>query len=188
MPYPFKSNNTVAKKRSIPTAIWQKPGEIWRGLNGFNRPGFAGMAKGAQAGYSLGFKGGAPFVILGGAYAAVTAPRGHAISAGVSKGIGFGIASLLGGIIGGAMGGGPGAYAGAMAMQFLGGEAIDKAIAGTIQPLVDFGSNMRRARFGGDYRDTQTAVTMRQVAAREMSRSLVNARQWLGQEGSFMHQ
>jgi hypothetical protein len=50
------------------------------------------------------------------------------------------------------------------------------------------GGAIAGAFFGGDYRDTQTAVTMRQAAAREMSRSLVNARQWLGQEGAFMAQ
>jgi len=176
------------KARSLPSALFQHPGDIWRGLQKSMTPGFRGFAHGTNIGWKMGFKGGSLFVIGGAAYAAATAPRGQAISKSVSAGIGFGITSLIGGAIGGALGGVPGAYIGSLAAQYLGADTIDKAIAGVIQPMVDFGSNMRKARFGGDYRDTQTAVTMRQAAAREMSRSLVNARQWLGQEGAFMHQ
>lgn len=150
--------------------------------------GFKGFGRGTKIGYKLGFKGGSPFVIGGIAYGMATAERGKAISTGIATGTGFGVSSLIGGAIGGMFGGVPGAYIGSLAAQFLVGEHVDKAIAGVIQPMVDFGTEMRKMRFGGDYRDTQTAYTMRGVAAREMSRSLMNARQWLGQEGAFMHQ
>lgn len=150
--------------------------------------GFKGFAQGLKTGHKWGFQGSAPFVIGTAAYAAFTAPRGQAISKGIGGGLGFGVSSYVGGAIGGAIAGPPGAFVGAMVMQFLGSESLEKAVAGTIQPMVDFGANMRRHSFGGDYRDTQTASTMRQVAAREMSRSLMNARQWLGQESAFMHQ
>jgi hypothetical protein len=170
-------------------AFFDKSQEIIRNLSTPIRfGGFRGAAKGAGIGYEMGFKGGSLFVIGGAAYGMATAPRGQAISQGASYGVGFGVSSLIGGIIGGALGGVPGAYVGSLAAQFIGGETIDKAIAGVVQPAVDFGTNMRRARFGGDYRDTQTAYTMRSVAAREMSRSLMNARQFLGQESAFMHQ
>jgi len=100
----------------------------------------------------------------------------------------FGVTSLIGGVIGGALGGAPGAYIGSFAGQILGESTAAKIIAGAIQPIVDFGTEMKKQRFGGDYRDTQIAYTMRGSAARELSRSLMNARQWLGQEGAFLHQ
>ena len=40
---------------------------------------------------------------------------------------------------------------------------------------------------GGGFQDTEQAYTMSQAAAREMSRSLVNARQYLGKESVLMH-
>ena len=157
----------------------------------FSSPGgFAGFKQSISIAHAWGFKGGAPFIILGGAYAAMHAPAGHAISQGIGTGVGFGITSLIAGTTAGILtGGNPIAVAAASVIaQALGGEKVDKAIAGVIQPIVDFGSEMRRQRFGGDYRDTQMAVTMRQAAAREMSRSLMNARQWLGQESAFLAQ
>lgn len=156
-------------------------------FQGFQPRGI-GVMQGAGIGYRVGMKGNLPFALLGAGYAMATAPRGQAISKGVAAGTSFGLTSLAAGIIGSVLGGPIGGYAAAIAAPILLGETVDKAVAGVIQPMVDFGSNMRRARFGGDYRDTQTAITMRQVAARDMSRSLMNARQWLGQEGAFMHQ
>lgn len=157
----------------------------------FSSPGgMKSLTRGVKMGHFWGFKGGAPFVIGGGLWAAAHAKPGHSISAGVASATSFGITSLVGGVIGGLISGGNPIVASAMAigLQAIGGDKIDKMISGTIQPMVDFGSNMRRQNFGGDYRDTQIAYTMRQSAAREMSRSLLNARQWLGQESAFMHQ
>lgn len=147
-----------------------------------------GALQGAKIGYSVGLKGNLPFALLGAGYYAATAPRGQAISKGVAAGTSFGATSVLGGVVGGMLGGPIGAWAGAIVAPILFGDVIDKAVGGTIQSAVDFGTNQRRMRFGGDYRDTNTAMTMRQAASREMSRSLMNARQWLGQEGAFMAQ
>jgi len=134
----------------------------------------------------MGFTGGmVPFVGFG-AYAAVKAPRGHKIAAATGGGIGFGISSVIGGAVGGFLGIPPQAAAIVAGLAF--GNAIDSTIGRGVQYAVDFGSNMRKARYGGDYRDSQVALTMRQAAAREMSGSLLNARQFLGQEASFLHQ
>jgi hypothetical protein len=40
---------------------------------------------------------------------------------------------------------------------------------------------------GGGYQDTQTAYTMRQRAAQELTGSLLNARPYLGKEAALMH-
>jgi hypothetical protein len=147
-----------------------------------------GFIQGAKIGYSTGLKGNLPFAILGGAYAAATAPKGQAVSRGLASGVGWGGTAAIAGILGTMVGGPAAGWVASVVAPMVLGDSVDKAIVGMVQPLVDFGSNMRKMRFGGDYRDTQTAYTMRAVAAREMSTSLMNARQWLGQEGAFMHQ
>jgi hypothetical protein len=45
----------------------------------------------------------------------------------------------------------------------------------------------KRINFGGNFRDSEAAYTMRQLAVQEMAGSLTNARQFLGNESSFMH-
>ncbi|MGC1582164.1 MAG: hypothetical protein WA766_11805 [Candidatus Acidiferrales bacterium] len=169
-----------------------KNAEMAKGWRGFRaagaRMGTGSAFRGAKIGYEMGFKGGSLFVIGGAAYGAYTAPRHHKISEALGQGTSFGVTSLLGGVIGGAVGGPIGAYVGSFAAQILAESTVANGIAGIVQPIVDFGTNMRKQRFGGDYRDTQTAYTMRGAAAREMSRSLLNARQWLGQESAFLHQ
>ncbi len=147
-----------------------------------------GFTQGVKIGYDLGFRGGLPFAIGGAAISAMSAPTGHALSKSIAAGTSSSVLAMAGAIAGTMLGGPIGGYVGSFAAMLLGGEATDKAVSNGIQSLVDFGSNMRKVRFGGDYRDTQMALTMRQVAAREMSRSLVNARQYLGLEGAFLHQ
>lgn len=166
-----------------------RPPTFFNPRTGFFRPkAGTGLIQGAKIGYSVGLKGNLPFAVLGGAYAAATAPRGQAISRGAAAGVSWGATAAIAGTIGTMVGGPAAGWVASVVAPMLIGDTVDKAIAGVIQPMVDFGSNMRKMRFGGDYRDTQTAHTMRQVAAREMSTSLMNARQWLGQEGAFMHQ
>jgi hypothetical protein len=148
--------------------------------------GFAGFVQGSTKGYELAVKGNLPFVLAYGTYAAIKAPTGHKISAMAGGGIGFSVAGLAAGAVGGLFGIPP--IVSSTIAGILLGDKIDRAIVNTVQAAVDFGSKQRRANFGGDYRDTQVAYTMRQTAAREMSGSLMNARQWLGQEGAFMHQ
>lgn len=165
------------------------PATFFNPATGFFKPKTGtGFIQGSKIGYSVGLKGNLPFALIGGAYAAATAPRGQALSKGTAAGISWGLTSAVAGTIGGMLGGPAGAWAASIIGPMILGDSVDKAVAGIIQPMVDFGANMRKMRFGGDYRDTQTAHTMRQVAAREMSTSLMNARQWLGQEGAFMHQ
>ena len=149
-------------------------------------PGWKGFAKGSWMGAELGIKGNLPFFLAFGAIGTITAPRGHKISALAGGGVGFGVGAVLGGAIAGAFGIPP--NVGALVAGTIMSGDVDKFITDSVQSAVDFGSNMRRARFGGDYRDTNTAYTMRQAASREMSRSLVNSRQWLGQEAAFMAQ
>jgi hypothetical protein len=45
----------------------------------------------------------------------------------------------------------------------------------------------RKVQFGRGFRDTEEAYTMRQAAVQEMAGSLLNARQYLGNEAFFLH-
>jgi hypothetical protein len=45
----------------------------------------------------------------------------------------------------------------------------------------------RKVQFGRGFRDTEEAYTMRQMAVQEMAGSLLNARQYLGNEAFFLH-
>lgn len=147
-----------------------------------------GMLQGTKIGYKAGLKGNLPFAILGAGYAMATAPRGHALSRGIGESTAYGATAIAGGIAGGMFGGPIGAWVGSVVAPLLFGEGVNHAIAGVVQPMVDFGAKMRGMKMGGDYRDTQVAMTMRQAASREMSTSLMNARQWLGSEAAFLHQ
>ncbi len=131
-------------------------------------------------------KGSFPFALGFGVMSAVQAPRHHKVSAGLATGLSIGVTTALSIGVSALTGLPP--MVTDLALQSLIQPAMDKAMANTIQPLVDFGTNQRRVNFGGDYKDNSTAHTMRQVAAREMSASLMNARQWLGQEAAFMAQ
>src|SRR5208282_3496647 len=146
--------------------------------------GFKGFVHGVEGGYSAAFKGNLGFFLAYGAYGAIKAPAGHKISAFAGGGMGFSLAGITAAAIGGVFGIPP--LVSASVAGILLGDKVDRAIVNTVQSVVDFGSRQRRANFGGDYRDTQVAYTMRQTAAREMGGSLMNARQWLGQEGAFM--
>ena len=137
--------------------------------------------------YNVTLEGSMPFSVGFGAYGAYKAPTGHKIAGGLAGALSFGIASLGTIAITAAVPGIPPILTD-MILQNLIAEPIDKAVQATVQPLIDFGTNMRRHGFGGRYNDTQQAYTMRSAAAREMSGSLMNARQWLGQEGAFLHQ
>lgn len=53
--------------------------------------------------------------------------------------------------------------------------------------LHDHEREMRRLEFGGDFRDSANAASLRQRAIRDMSGSFSNARSFIGREGMFMH-
>jgi hypothetical protein len=57
-----------------------------------------------------------------------------------------------------------------------------------LSSAVEFGRSMRRLHTGGDFQDSEAALTMRRRAAAELSTSLLNARQYLGKEAVLMHQ
>ena len=133
---------------------------------------------GFRAGWDMSFRGAAIFNIPMAAFSMATAPRGHAISAGV-EGLTMGAGALLGGMMFGL----PGAVVGGI----LGDSSVSRAIAKPFQMLHDYERNFRRLRMGGDYQDSEQAWTMRQAAVQEMSGSLLNARAWLGREGRAMH-
>ena len=133
---------------------------------------------GFRAGWDMSFRGAAIFNIPMAAFSMATAPRGHAISAGV-EGLTMGAGALLGGMMFGL----PGAVVGGI----LGDSSVSRAIAKPFQMLHDYERNFRRLRMGGDYQDSEQAWTMRQAAVQEMSGSLFNARAWLGREGRAMH-
>lgn len=167
-------------------AIFESVKDSVRGAFKPQPRGFSGFARGAVKGYNAGFKGNLPFFIAFGSYAAATAPRGQKVSKVAGSGVGFGVTAVIAGAIGGAFGIPP--TISAMVAGFLLGDKLDNAISSGVQSFVDFGSKQRKMNMGGDYRDTQVAYTMRQVAAREMGTSLMNARQWLGGEAAFLHQ
>jgi hypothetical protein len=76
----------------------------------------------------------------------------------------------------------PGAIAGFAA--FYAGEKLGDAF----QYAVDGVNASRKLNFGGNYKDTTVAYTMRQKAAQELGGSLLNARTYLGKEAVLFHQ
>lgn len=102
--------------------------------------------------------------------------------------------SLIGTVIGAPLGV-PGAMAGAMiggvGGYILGGIGFNKAateIGMGVRATVASARMMDRLQFGGSFQDTQQAYTMRQRAIQEMSGSMLNARQYLGNEAAFLHE
>jgi len=113
------------------------------------------------------------------AVSAALAPRHRRVSAFASSIVPW----TLGAMVGGAVAGSPGAMVGG----FLANTFLEKPIGDAVQAFAGFHERVSRVRMGGDYTDTARAYTMRQVAAREMAGSLMNARQWLGQESIMFH-
>lgn len=150
---------------------------------------YRGMARegyhGIKTGYKLGFIGGSPFIIGGAAFGFAFAKPRHGVSQAAGEAVGYGMANVLGGIVGGMLGGVPGAYIGSFAAGIIGGEKMSKAVADVVQPMIDFGYNVNHVNFGGNFKDSNIAITMRQRAAQELSGSLINARNFLGQESAF---
>lgn len=112
--------------------------------------------------------------IMAGMYVAgtlATAPKGHLLSRAVGLPFAFGLNAIA-----------PGPLTG------LAGFALGEKIGDAFQYTVDSIDKSRRLKFGGDYKDTAVAYTMRQKAAQELGGSLLNARQWLGKESILMHQ
>jgi len=143
-------------------------------MYGYNK--FADNLWGKQA--RTGLKFGAPLAILGMA----TAPKGEIIKRG-AEGVGMLTGQAFGGAAGGLLFGMPGEIAG----QIIGG-TVGERVGSTLKPLEDLGHQAYHLNFGGEYKDTEVAWTMRQRAVQEMGSSALNARQYLGKEAALMHQ
>ena len=117
--------------------------------------------------------------------------------AGLGQGVSGASGAILGEVIGtiaGAPFGPAGVAVGQIAGNFIGapvaafftrrrsyekGRMASYAAAGAI--------SKHKVQFGRGFRDTEEAYTMRQAAVQEMAGSLLNARQYLGNEAFFLH-
>jgi len=158
---------SLAKSEGILPAAFAARGNRWATAR-------AGLISGAKAGVGGYATFGLPMAIFSGAMA----PRFHKASAMAGASVPF-----LGMAIGTAFGGGIGGLVGGFVLDPL----IQTTVGNTMQRIADYGRNNPRLQTGGDYQDTEQNYTMRQVAASEMSRSMLNARQYLGKESAFLH-
>jgi phage tail tape-measure protein len=84
---------------------------------------------------------------------------------------------------------GVGTWAGGIIGGGVGSLVGDKKARVATQRLVNSIAIYRpRVRFGGNFKDSQPAYTMRAKAEQELSGSLLNARRYLGREAQLMHQ
>ena len=124
-----------------------------------------------------------------------TARRGNAIGAGVSAAAaqtagmsGFWVGRAIGAWIGTAVMPGVGTWVGGVIGGGVTGLVGDKKARVATQRLVNAIAITRpRVRFGGNFKDSQPAFTMRQKAEQELGGSLLNARRYLGREAQLMH-
>lgn len=100
--------------------------------------------------------------------------------AGAAIGTAFG--GPIGGVIGGLVGGIGGYTLGEMGIN---NYAYDKGRF--FSDMAASSVSRRKIEFGNGFQDSQAAYTMRQLAVQEMAGSLLNARQYLGNEAYFMH-
>lgn len=138
--------------------------------------------RGLKSGWGLSYSGSLtsfPWLIPMIAVGAATAPRGQKIGSAVGMG-----ASALGTLVGGMLGG----PLGAMAATFFLDPVVQAGVAKGINRFAKFGHDMGALEMGGSVSDTPGLYTMRQRAAYEMGRGLLNARQYLGKEALLMHQ
>ena len=125
-----------------------------------------------------GLKFGIPLAIMGMA----TAPKGEMVKRGAE-----GLSMLAGQAFGGAVGGFALGPLGEIAGQVIGGMVGEK-VGAVVGPLEELARQAHTLNFGGEYKDTEAAYTMRQRAVQEMSTSSLNARRYLGSEAALMHQ
>jgi hypothetical protein len=108
---------------------------------------------------------------------------GAAIGAGIGTMIFPGVGTIIGGIIGGIGGAFGGESAGS---QILNGPARQLGLGA--RAIVKTARAVDRVQFGGNFVDSRAAHTMRQRAVADMSGSMLNARQFLGNEALFLHE
>lgn len=117
-----------------------------------------------------------------GATRAAGANIGTAGGAMIGATIGSALLPIGGTLVGGLIGGIGGYIAGE---SVIGDFAMDRGQMFSAAAVS--ASAKRKVQFGSNFRDTQQAYTMRQVAVQEMAGSLLNARQYLANEASFFH-
>jgi hypothetical protein len=137
--------------------------------------------KGVKSAYQYGMKGSLAFALPVAALGAATADRGHKASAALGA-----LAPPIGAVVGGLLGGAPGAMLGG----FLIDTKLQEMVTSGVQLMIDAGQATKSLDMGAQNAhlvQTDGAYTMRQRAARDMSGSLLNARQYLGRESVLFH-
>lgn len=120
-----------------------------------------------------------------GAVAAVgTGYTGYYAGKWIGKGIGALIGGAIGNVPGAAIGGALGSFTGGMLLPY----AIDPYVRKISKPInrLIMQSN-RHVNFGGNFRDSAPAYTMRMRALQELEGGVSSATQWLGREAQLMH-
>lgn len=156
--------------------FWKEP---WASGAVFGRKGLGKAAKSVGA-VTHGLRG---LLALDVAASVAFAPRGRAVEKAAGA-IGGQMTALLGGAVGMMIAGPAGAVVGAMLADPVGRNFAEHTYAAATHE----GRMLRNLQTGGDYVDTPIAYTMRQRGLQELSSSLLNARQYLGQEANLLHQ
>jgi hypothetical protein len=174
---------------SLTLSQWGDVGEgLFRAV-GMHRPPKAPLGMFGKISKMLPGKGMLALAAADVAISAGTAPKGHMISSTVSS-----LAGQTGGLLGAVIGQElipipvVGAIIGATVGGVLGDMALRSPTEHAVHAFTTLAKSVSHLEMGGDYEDTQLNLTMRQVAVKEMSRSVLNARAYLGKEAAFMHQ
>lgn len=143
----------------------------WGAPTGLQEDYVGGAVYGASKGLGTGVGGS-----IGG-LAGSTA--GAAIGTMILPGVGTVVGSLIGGV------------AGYMSGE-MGGSALMQPMARNLglgaRAIVRTSRAVDTVQFGGNFTDSRGAYTMRQRAVQDMSGSMMNARQFLGNEAIFLHE
>jgi len=153
-------------------------------VGGFLHKGVPGAVNGGRKFLKTGWESSYgklwPLIIGMSAYQSVKAPKGQKLNTFVGKTSG----ELLSAALGAAAFGPLGAFAG----MVVGSEKIGGGITRAMNGSQDYLQRRSSLNMGHGFVDFAAAHTMRQVAARDMSTSLLNARQHLGFEAQAFHQ
>jgi hypothetical protein len=131
---------------------------------------------GKQAKMNLGFGAVSGLIMM------TSAPKGQLVKRGVES-VGVTTGSAIGAAIGGFALGLPGEIAGGLI-----GGTVGEKVGAIVEPLEKLGRQAYHLNFGGEYKDSEQAYTMRQRAVHEMGSSALNARMYLGKEAALFHQ
>lgn len=149
---------------------------------------------GAPTGLEEDYVGGAVFgatkgvgTAVGGAVGGI---GGFALGAGIGTMIAPGVGTIAGGIIGGVISLAT-TLGGSIAGEMLGSALMQgpaRQLGLGARAITKTARAVDRIQFGGNFVDSRGAYTMRQRAVSDMSGSMLNARQYLGNEAIFLHE